>query len=56
MQAFSKNDGTGEFLENCLRWVRTFVGISWKSPVMSIDRLPNYTDIMNWEAVYLFPI
>ena len=32
-----------------------FVGISWKSPVMSIDRLPNYTDIMNWEAVLSIP-
>ena len=32
-----------------------FVGISWKSPVMSIDRLPNYTDIINWEAVLSIP-
>ena len=32
-----------------------FIGISWKSPVMSIDRLPNYTDITNWEAVFSIP-
>ena len=31
------------------------IGISWKSPVMSIDRLPNYTDIMNWKAVLSIP-
>ena len=48
---------TGEFLENslCSLGAGPFVGISWKSPVMSIDRLPNYTDIMNWEAVLSIP-
>jgi len=32
-----------------------FVGISWKSPLMSVDRLPNYTDIMDWEPVLSIP-
>ena len=32
-----------------------FVGISWKSPVITPDRLPNYTQISDWAPVFSLP-
>ena len=29
-----------------------FVGVSWKSPIVTIDRMPNYTDIMEWKHIF----
>jgi hypothetical protein len=32
-----------------------FIGISWKSPLMTLNRLPNYTSIIDWEPVLSIP-
>ncbi|MDA8577748.1 tetratricopeptide repeat protein [Rhodobacteraceae bacterium] len=32
-----------------------FIGISWKSPLMTAQRLPNYTSIGDWEPILSIP-
>jgi len=32
-----------------------FIGISWKSPVMTLNRLPNYTTTKDWKPVLSIP-
>ena len=34
---------------------KIFIGISWKSPLITPARMPNYTDILEWEPVLAIP-
>ena len=36
-------------------WKRTFIGISWKSIIMTPDRLPNYATISEWSPILTIP-
>ena len=54
---FSFQNKTDRFLKDRLNKMGKgpFLGISWKSPLMTFDRQNNYTEVSDWEPLFSIP-